>query len=54
LISIIKTIHELSFDSDSFRAAMEGLAIPDHIKTKLGLITDNNIDEKDKSRIRKK
>lgn len=50
LISIIKKISDESYDNDAFRAAMVGLALPEHIQKKLGWTTSEEIDKKVKEK----
>lgn len=59
LIAIIKKISDFSYDNDLARAAMEGIAMPEHIQKKLGWTTSEELDKREKeaqekkSRIRK-
>ena len=45
LISIIKKISDFSYDNDLARAAMAGIAMPEHIQKKLGWMTSEEIDK---------
>ena len=45
LVAIIKKFSDESYDNDAFRAVMEGLALPEHIKSKLGYMTEEQLKE---------